>query len=210
MIYKMVYGYARVSSSDQNLDRQLSQLKEFVEDSRNIVSDKATGKTFDRKGYNSLVGTETTHPILREGDLLIVCSLDRLGRNYTEIQQQWQHITKTLKADIRILDMPLLDTSNSNNSLDQRFIADLVLQILSYTAEKERLNIKKRQKQGIDVAKSQGKHLGRPRVNYPQQWEQIHSEWKKGHITATKAMENLNIKRTTFYKLSKAWENEKK
>ena len=147
---------------------------------------------------------------LKKGDVLYIKSIDRMGRNYDEIIQEWRRITRFREADIVVLDMPLLDTSQSNNSLDQRFIADLVLQILSYTAERERLNIKQRQKQGIDVAKSQGKHLGRPRVNYPQQWEQIHSEWKEGLITATKAMEDLNMKRTTFYKLSKVWENEKK
>lgn len=202
----MIYGYARVSTTDQNLDRQLAMLREVVTDDRYIITDKASGKNFNRRGYNSLVGTPDTAPILHEGDLLVIVSLDRLGRNYIEIREQWQYITCTLKANIRVLDMPLLDTSKSNNSLDGRFIADLVLQILSYTAEKERDNIKKRQKQGIETAKSQGKHLGRPQAEYPEQWEQVYTEWKSGNITATKAMELLDMKRTTFYKLVKQYD----
>lgn len=201
----MIYGYARVSTIDQNLDRQISMLRTVISDDRYIITDKASGKDFNRKGYNSLVGTPDTAPLLHEDDLLVIVSLDRLGRNYTEIKEQWQLITCTLKANIRVLDMPLLDTSKSNESLDGRFIADLVLQILSYTAEKERENIKKRQRQGIDAAKALGKHLGRPAADFPEQWEQVYSEWKSGSITATKAMELLNMKRTTFYKLAKKY-----
>lgn len=197
----MVYGYARVSTAEQHLDRQLEQLKEYVSDSRFIITDKQSGKNFDRYGYNSLVGTENTAPLLHEGDILVIISLDRLGRNYTEIRNQWQHITEVLKADIKVLDMPLLDTTKSNGTLDGRFISDLVLQILSYTAEKERENIRKRQRQGIDTAKAQGKHLGRPKAEYPADWECVYNEWKSGSITAAKAMEKLDLRRTTFYKL---------
>lgn len=203
----MMYGYARVSTIDQNLDRQLTQLREYIKDDRYIITDKASGKDFNRKGYNALVGTETTAPLLHENDLLIICSLDRLGRNYTEIKQQWEYITNTLKANIKVLDMPLLDTSTTANNLDGRFIADLVLQILSYTAEKERENIKKRQRQGIDTAKANGKHLGRPQAQYPENWEPIYNNWKSGAITATAAMEQLEMKRTTFYKLVKQYES---
>lgn len=203
----MMYGYARVSTIDQNLDRQLTQLREYIKDDRYIITDKASGKDFNRKGYNALVGTETTAPLLHENDLLIICSLDRLGRNYTEIKQQWEYITNTLKANIKVLDMPLLDTSTAANNLDGRFIADLVLQILSYTAEKERENIKKRQRQGIDTAKANGKHLGRPQAQYPENWEPIYNNWKSGTITATAAMEQLEMKRTTFYKLVKQYES---
>ena len=203
----MMYGYARVSTTDQNLDRQLTQLREYITDERYIITDKASGKDFNRKGYNSLVGTETTAPLLHENDLLIICSLDRLGRNYTEIKQQWEYITTTLKTNIKVLDMPLLDTSTAANNLDGRFIADLVLQILSYTAEKERENIKKRQRQGIDTAKANGKHLGRPQAQYPENWKQIYNNWKAGTITATAAMEQLAMKRTTFYKLVKQYES---
>jgi len=203
----MMYGYARVSTIDQNLDRQLTQLREYIKDDRYIITDKASGKDFNRKGYNALVGTETTAPLLHENDLLIICSLDRLGRNYTEIKQQWEYTTNTLKANIKVLDMPLLDTSTAANNLDGRFIADLVLQILSYTAEKERENIKKRQRQGIDTAKANGKHLGRPQAQYPENWEPIYNNWKSGAITATAAMEQLEMKRTTFYKLVKQYES---
>lgn len=204
-----IYGYARVSATDQNLDRQLQQLREYVTDDRYIIMDKASGKNFDRRGYNTLVGTADTAPLLHEGDLLVVVSLDRLGRNYTEIKGQWEHITQKLKADIKVLDMPLLDTTAANGTLDGRFIADLVLQILSYTAEKERENIRKRQRQGIDVAKAQGKHLGRPQAEYPAEWDRIYSQWQDGNITATKAMELLDMKRTTFYKLVKKYKLQK-
>ncbi len=201
------YGYARVSTIDQNLERQLKQLHEAGIDDRFIITDKASGKDFNRKGYNSLVGTENNAPLLREGDLLVICSLDRLGRNYTEIREQWEHITKTLKADIKVLDMPLLDTSSNNeNNLDKKFIADLVLQILSYTAEKERINIKARQRQGIDVALAKGVKFGRPAIEYPENWEQVYISWKKREITAKKAMELLSLKRNTFYRLVQKYE----
>lgn len=202
-----VYGYARVSTTDQNLDRQLEQLREYVKDERYIITDKASGKDFDRCGYNTLVGTADTAPLLHKGDLLVIISLDRLGRNYSEIRSQWEHITQTLQADIKVIDMPLLDTTKANGTLDGRFIADLVLQILSYTAQKERENLRKRQRQGIDVAKAQGKHLGRPQAEYPAEWERIYNQWQDGDITATKAIELLNMKRTTFYKLVKQYED---
>lgn len=198
-----IYGYARVSSTDQNLDRQLSQLKEYITDERFIITDKASGSNFDRKGYNLLVGSENNAPLLRESDLLIITSLDRLGRNYTEIKQQWEYITHIIKADIKVLDMPLLDTSIKEQSLDKRFIADLVLQILSYTAEKERAYIKKRQREGIDIAKAKGKQLGRPQATFPIEWDKYYALWEKGEITAAQFMATLNLKRTTFYKLVK-------
>ncbi len=202
----MKYGYARVSSTDQNLDRQLRMLREYISDDRFIITDKASGKDFNRKGYNSLVGTAETAPMLHSGDMLIITSLDRLGRNYKEIRDQWQHITYDLEADIKVLDMPLLDTSKSSDSLDKRFIIDLVLQILSYTAEKERENILKRQQQGIEAAKASGKYLGRPKANFPENWENIYNEWKSGSISAVKAMQLLGLKKTTFYKLVKIYE----
>jgi DNA invertase Pin-like site-specific DNA recombinase len=202
----MIYGYARVSSIDQNLERQLLMLREYISDDRYIITDKASGKDFNRKGYNSLVGTAETAPMLHSGDLLIITSLDRLGRNYKEIRDQWQHITYNLEADIKVLDMPLLDTSKGSDSLDKRFIVDLVLQILSYTAEKERENILKRQQQGIEAAKASGKYLGRPKADFPENWENIYNEWKSGSITAVQAMKNIGLKKTTFYKLVKNYE----
>lgn len=213
-VMKMVYGYARVSTKEQNLDRQIEQLRKYVSEERNIITDKQSGKDFNRKGYNSLVGTPETTSILHEGDLLVICSLDRLGRNYTEIREQWELITRELKADIKVLDMPLLDTTESEgSSLDKRFVADLVLQILSYVAEKERDSLLKRQRQGIDVmpivngkrmSLKKGKGaMGRPNAVYPENWEPVYEEWKSGKITAVKAMELLGLKRTTFYKLAK-------
>ena len=205
----MIYGYARVSSKEQNLDRQIVELKNAGVEERNILTDKQSGKDFNRPGYNSLVGTATTTPLLREGDLLIIYSIDRLGRNYTEIQREWQKITKELKADIRVLDMPLLDTSANEKSLDSTFVADLVLQILSYVANKERDNIKTRQAQGIAVAKEQGKHLGRPKAEYPAEWESHYTSWKSGTVTATQCMKNLSLTRNTFYNLVKRYETER-
>lgn len=199
----MIYGYARVSATDQSLDRQLMLLRKYISEERYIIIDKATGKDFKRKGYNTLVGTADTAPLLHEGDLLIVTSLDRLGRNYTEIKEQWSLITNTLKSDIKILDMPLLDTSRTADTLDKKFVIDLVLQILSYTAEKERENIKERQKQGIAAAREKGKALGRPRIDFPENWDEVYSAWREGKVTAVKAMNELNMKRTTFYKLTK-------
>ncbi len=199
----MIYGYARVSATDQSLDRQLMLLRKYISEERYIIVDKATGKDFKRKGYNTLVGTEDTAPLLHEGDLLIVTSLDRLGRNYTEIKEQWSLITNTLKSDIKILDMPLLDTSRTADTLDKKFVIDLVLQILSYTAEKERENIKERQKQGIAAAREKGKALGRPKIEYPENWNEVYSAWREGKVTAVQAMNELNMKRTTFYNLTK-------
>lgn len=196
------YGYARVSSKDQNLDRQLDQLKAIGIEPRNIFCDKASGKNFNRPSWNSLIDQ------LQKGDLLVVVSLDRMGRNYTDIKEQWQHITHTIGADIKVLDMPMLDTSQTAESLDRRFIADLVLQILSYTAEKERKNIHARQEQGIKAAQERNVKFGRPAAQFPDGWEQTYKAWKDGHITATAAMDSLNLKRTTFYKLVKQYEQQ--
>ena len=197
------YGYARVSSKDQNLDRQLDQLKAIGIEPRNIFCDKASGKNFNRPSWNSLIDQ------LQKGDLLVIVSLDRMGRNYTDIKEQWQHITHTIGADIKVLDMPMLDTSQTAESLDRRFIADLVLQILSYTAEKERKNIHARQEQGIKAAQERNVKFGRPAAQFPDGWEQTYKAWKEGQITATAAMDSLGMKRTTFYKLAKQYEQKK-
>lgn len=197
------YGYARVSSKDQNLDRQLDQLKAIGIEPRNIFCDKASGKNFNRPSWNNLINQ------LQKGDLLVVVSLDRMGRNYTEIKEQWQHITHDIGADIKVLDMPMLDTTKTNDSLDRRFIADLVLQILSYTAEKERKNIHARQEQGIKAAQERNVKFGRPAAQFPDGWEQTYTAWKDGQITATAAMDSLGMKRTTFYKLAKQYEQKK-
>ena len=199
----LVFGYVRVSSTDQNEERQLEDLRNAGVDERNIYIDKKSGKDFERENYKAMLGR------LREGDLVVVSSLDRLGRNYAEIQEQWSYITQTIKADIKILDMPLLDTSTATENLDRRFIADLVLQIFCYTAEKERENIRKRQRQGIDVmpivdgkriSLKTGRPTGRPRAVKPDNWNEIYARWAKKEITAVKAMELLNLKPNTFYR----------
>lgn len=205
----MIYGYARVSSKEQNLDRQLAELRQAGVEERNIFTDKESGKTFNRKAYNLLVGTEESASMLRKNDLLIVYSIDRLGRNYSEIMKQWKYITQEIQADIKVLDMPLLDTSKQDNSLDNRFVAELVLQILSYVAQKERENIKIRQAQGIKIAKEKGKHLGRPSAEFPLNWNEVYSEWKNKNITAVEAMKRMELKKNTFYNLVKRYENEK-
>lgn len=210
-----IYGYARVSTKDQNLARQLKDFEEMGIERRFVIVDEQSGKDFNRRGYNTLVGTELTAPLLHEGDLLVIHSIDRMGRNYTEIQEQWKYITHTLKANIKVLDMPLLDTSISKDSLDNRFIADLTLQILAYVAEKERLNIKTRQREGIAsmpviegkrISSKTGRATGRPAAEFPEEWEKYYSEWKSENITAKKCMDDMNLKRTTFYKLVKMWE----
>ena len=199
----LVFGYVRVSSTDQNEERQLEELRNAGVDERNIYIDKKSGKDFERENYQAMLGR------LREGDLVIVSSLDRLGRDYTEIQEQWNYITKTIKADIKIIDIPLLDTSTTIETLDKRFMADLVLTILCYIANKERENIRKRQRQGIDVmpivdgkrvSLKTGRPTGRPRAVKPDNWNEIYAKWVKKEITAVKAMELLNLKPNTFYK----------
>ncbi len=200
---KLTFGYVRVSSQDQNEERQLEELKKAGVDERSIYIDKKSGKNFERESYRAMIDR------LREGDLLVIASLDRLGRNYVEIQKQWSYITQSIKADIKILDMPLLDTSTATDNLDKRFIADLVLQILCYTAEKERENIRKRQREGIDVMPTvngkrvsarTGRPTGRPRATKPDNWEEVYRLWQSKEITAIKAMEILNLKPNTFYK----------
>ena len=211
----MTYGYCRVSSADQNLDRQYAQLREYIDDDKRILADRQSGKDFNRLYYNLLVGTDDTAPLLRRGDLLIICSLDRLGRNYTEVQAQWRKITQEIGADIQVLDMPLLNTRGNDNSLDGRFVSELVLQILSYVAEKERLSIKARQMQGLDCMRvvdgkrysnKTGRPSGRPPAVYPQNWAEVYEQWKRGDITALTAREMLALKKSTFYKLASQYE----
>lgn len=209
-VMNMEYGYIRVSSKEQHLDRQIKAMKEIGLEDKYIYADKASGATFDRKGYNLLVGTETTAPLLREGDTLFVYSIDRLGRNYQEILEQWQKITRELKVDICVIDMPLLDTRGVKDTLDGRFVSDLVLQILSYVAERERLNNRERQRMGIDVAKAQGRHLGRPKMQISPAFSYIYKKWKDGEISAVKAYTELKMPKSSFYKLIKLYESEKK
>jgi DNA invertase Pin-like site-specific DNA recombinase len=198
-----VHGYARVSTKEQNEARQIKALKEQGIADRDIYIDKVSGKSFERPEYKRLLN------VVRKGDLIVVLSLDRLGRDYTEVQEQWRSITHELGTNIRVIDMPLLDTTTDQNNLDSRFIADLVLQILSYVAQKERESIRQRQRQGIDgmpivdgkrVSIKTGVAVGRPKAERPQNWNEVYAEWKDKKITAVKAMEILNLKPNTFYK----------
>jgi len=192
-----IHGYARVSSKDQNADRQVNALKEFGIADRDIYIDKISGNTNNRPELDRLLN------VIRKGDLVVVLSIDRLGRDYILIQQVWKHITMELEADIKVLDMPLLDTRVNEHNLDSRFISDLVLQILSYVAEKERKNIKKRQMEGIANALAKGRSVGRPKATYPDNWKEVYDLWyNKKEITAKVAMERTGLKRNTFYKLA--------
>lgn len=194
------YGYCRISDSDQNEARQIQAMQDAGVDERFILVDKQSGKDFKRPQYQILKNA------LREGDLLIIKSIDRLGRNYKEIMKEWQTITQEIKADIRVLDMALLDTTLHKDLLGS-FISDLILQVLAYVAQQERENIKQRQAEGIAIAKTQGKHLGRPKADFPKDFVVVYKEWKEGNITAKKAMTNLGLKTTTFYKLVKQYES---
>ena len=187
------YGYVRVSSLDQNEDRQMIELQKKQIPEKNIYMDKLSGKNFERPAYKRLFKK------LKQGDLLYIMSIDRLGRNYVEIQEQWRILTKEKGIDIVVLDMPLLDT-RTGKDLMGTFISDLVLQILSYVAAKERENIKARQAQGIANAKSQGVHLGRPKAERPDNWNEIYQKWLNKEITAVSAMKVLRLKTNTFYK----------
>ena len=195
-----VWGYARVSTKEQNLARQIEQLKEFGISERNIKCDKISEKTFNRMEYNALVGTETTAPTLREGDLLVIVSLDRLGRNYTEIKEQWNYIINVIGADIVVLDMPILDT-RKNNDLTGTLIADIVLKVLSYVAEKERINTHERQAQGIALAKDRGAYKGRKPIDVDEgEFEAVYKEVLGGGRTNKWAMDKLGLKTNTYYK----------
>lgn len=186
-----VYGYARVSSMDQNEDRQIISLMQLGVDEKNIYVDKQSGKDFDRPKYKRLLRK------LRKGDLLYVKSIDRLGRNYEEIQNQWRILTKEKEVDICIVDMSILDTRRGKDLLGT-FISDLVLQLLSFVAENERTNIRQRQAEGIAAAKARGVKFGRPTLPYPENFREVHQKWRKGEITGRKAAEMCQMPISTF------------
>ena len=191
-----VFGYARVSSKEQNEKRQLEAFKEFNIDERDIYIDKQSGKDFNRNQYNILKN------VLRENDVLVIKSIDRLGRNYNMIIDEWKDITKNIKADIVVIDMPLLDT-RKNKDLLGTFISDLILQILSYVAEQERTFIKQRQKEGIANAKLNGVKFGRPKIEKPDNFDFVVSKWKNKEIKTKEALELLHLRPNTFYTMVK-------
>lgn len=185
------YGYIRVSSIDQNEDRQMIALRDKEVLAQNIYVDKQSGKDFDRPQYKRLVKR------LRAGDLLYILSIDRLGRNYKEIQDQWRVLTKEIGVEICVIDMPLLDTRNGKDLMGT-FIADLVLQILSFVAQNERENIRKRQEQGIVAAKARGVRFGRPPSPLPPNYHDAYRRWKAGAITGTQAAKECGMPLSTF------------
>ncbi len=187
------YGYVRVSSIEQNEDRQVAALKKAGVSERHIFIDKQSGKDFHRANYEKLVSQ------IQEGDLLYILSIDRLGRNYAEIQNQWRVLTKEIGIDICVLDMPLLDTRNGKDLMGT-FIADLVLQILSFAAENERENIRKRQVQGIEAAKKRGVRFGRPESKVPDNFKKIVKAWERGNIKLNEVLEKCQMSKSTFYR----------
>lgn len=190
------YGYVRVSSKDQNEERQVNALKKLGINERDIFIDKQSGKDFDREQYQIL------KRMLRENDILIIKSIDRLGRDYNMIIEEWRDITLNIKADIKVIDMPMLDTTQHKDLLGT-FISNLILEVLSYVSEQERTFIKQRQKEGIIVAKTKGIKLGRPRILKPSNFDYIADKWRNNEISTKEALEELNLKANTFYNFLK-------
>ena len=200
---KNIYGYCRISTKEQNEARQVEALLKYGVIEENIFVDRKSGKDFNREQYQLL------KQILKrtKNNLLVVKSIDRLGRNYKEIQKEWQELTRY--TDIKVLDMELLDTTLHKDLLGN-FISDLVLQVLSFVAEQERMNIKERQRQGIQIAKKQGKYKGgKKRINIPCNFEEEYNKWKLGQQTAKTTMEHCFLKKTTFYEMVKEFESDK-
>lgn len=187
------YGYARVSTRDQNEDRQLLALEKAGVPQEKIFVDRQSGKDFERPEYRRLLRR------LRAGDILFVLSIDRLGRNYEEILEQWRHITKDKGADIIILDMPLLDTRIGKDFMGT-FLSDIVLQVLSFVAEHERHAIRQRQAEGIAAARLRGAHLGRPQVPLPDEFEEARALWLARKLTLTEAAATCHMARSTFHR----------
>lgn len=188
-----VYGYIRVSTKEQNIERQIVSLYEAEVDKKNIFIDRQSGKDFQRPAYEKMI----RH--IREGDLIIVKSIDRLGRNYHDIMEQWRIITKEKKADIRIQDMPLLDTTKTRDLLGT-FISDVVLQLLSFVAENERDNIRQRQAEGIAAAKAKGVKFGKPTIPLPDNFPELYQEWQEARISLKEFANICNMGRSTIYK----------
>lgn len=200
MANNIKFGYGRVSSDDQNEARQVEKFHELGIDERYIFIDKKSGKDFDREQYKAMKA------MLREGDLVYVPSLDRLGRNYKEMGEEWESLTKEKKVDVVVLDMPILDT-RTQNDLTGTLIADIVFKLLAYVAERERESIKTRQAEGIAIAKAQGKYQGRKPMNIDKEkFEKLYGEVERKERTATYAMKQLGVKRTTWYVLVNEYE----
>lgn len=194
-----IYGYCRVSSKSQNEDRQLIAMHEMKVPEMNIYTDKQSGKDFERPEYRRLLRK------IKPDDLIYVKSIDRLGRNYAEILEQWKIITKDKKADICIIDMPLLDTRRGKDLLGT-FLSDIVLALLSYVAENERINIRQRQAEGIAAAKARGVKFGRAPSPLPENFHEVYQKWKMKKISVTEAAKECGMPKTTFFDRAKAYE----
>ena len=194
-----VYAYIRVSSRAQNEDRQMIALEEFAVPEQNIFIDKQSGKDFDRPAYKRMVRK------MKKDDLLYIKSIDRLGRNYEEIQNQWRILTKEKGVDICVIDMPLLD-SRRGKDLVGTFLSDIVLQVLSFVAENERINIRQRQAEGIAAAKARGTKFGRPALPYPDNFQEVHRDWRKKKITLRQAADACGMPVGTFYGKARKFE----
>lgn len=193
------YAYVRVSSTTQNVDRQMQEMYKLEIPKKNIYIDMQSGKDFNRPNYIRLKKK------LKENDLLIIKSIDRLGRNYEMIIQEWTDITKNIKADIYVIDFPLLDTRNDASNLVGKFISDIVLQVLSFVAQNERENIKQRQAEGIRIAKEKGIHMGRPKYKIPKNFQTINKQFLSKEIDINEAITKTKMKKSTFYKYSKIY-----
>lgn len=193
----MIYAYIRVSTKHQNIDRQYEEIKALDIDDKYIYIDRESGKDFDRTKYQKLIKK------LKKDDLLIIKSIDRLGRNYHMILEEWSRITKTIGADIKVLDMPLLDTRIEGKNLVGKFISDIVLQVLSFVAENERTNIRQRQAEGIRIAKEKGVKFGRPKAVLPPNTNDILDKYINKEITNIEAAKLIGVSRGTFFRLVK-------
>ena len=193
----MKYGYIRVSTQQQNIDRQIDAMKELGLDDKELFIDYESGKDFNRKNYKKLIRK------LKKDDLVIIKSIDRLGRDYNMIIEEWRLITKEKEADIMVIDMPLLDTRIEGKNLVGKFISDIVLQVLSFVAQNERENIKSRQAEGIRAAKARGVKFGRPRITLPSNFKIIAKQFLNKEITNKKTCEILNMTRGSFYRYLK-------
>lgn len=197
------YGYVRVSSREQNEDRQLDALREMEIAKRNIFIDKQSGKDFERPQYKRLI-----RKVKRE-ELIYIKSIDRLGRNYSEIQEQWRFLTKEKGADIVVLDMPLLDTRRGKDLMGT-FLSDIVLQVLSFAAENERTNIRQRQAEGIAAAKARGVRFGRPQINMPEYFGKTVRSWERKEITVEEAVRRCGVSESTFYRRLREYRAERR
>ena len=195
----MIYGYVRVSSTTQNVARQMEEMDKMGIKKKFIYVDFQSGKDFNRNSYKKLKAK------LKKNDLLVIKSIDRLGRNYDMIISEWQDITKTIEADILVIDFPLLDTRVEDKNLVGKFIADIVLQVLSFVAQNERENIRQRQAEGIRLAKERGVHMGRPKYELPTNFQDIVKKFHNKELTNIQAAEMLNMSRSTFFKYSKLY-----